>query len=90
MKKLISLTILLLPLTGCVTGRGWQGLIPGKDLDLLDATITLSTPWGTETIHAARISTRVDPGANILPPLPLPGTNTPVVVTGPATVTPTK
>ncbi len=86
MKKLIFLLlpILALALTGCVTGKGWQGLIPGKDAEFQNVKILLSTPWGTETFTADRIATRVDnsgSSSNNLPPL---GPSTQTVV--PATV----
>jgi hypothetical protein len=81
MKTKLLLFALPLLLSGCVTGKGWQGILPGKDLDAINCTVTLSTPWGTETIHADRISSRIDPGANALAPLPAPNQNAPIVAT---------
>lgn len=71
--KLLTLAALLTLATGCVTGKGWQGLIPDKDVDLINPIITLMTPYGQQTVRADRISTRVNPaGNNPLSPLPNP------------------
>ena len=62
--------------TGCVSGKGWQGLIPDKDVDIEDPFMTVMTPWGQQTLKAAAIRTRVNPsGTNPMPPLPPVPTN---------------
>lgn len=82
--KRYALSIALLPLllTSCVSGKGWQGFVPGKDIDMDDATITVSTPWGTQTIHAKQVRSRVNPqgkravSLDPVPVSPTPSTNT--------------
>ena len=72
MKKLLSLLLALaaLPLGGCVTGKGYQGLVPGKDVDVDEWTDRIVTPWGHREFVAKGLRTRVNPkGSNPLPPL---------------------
>lgn len=58
MKTCILLLLSLTLLNGCVT-KGWQGLVPGKDVTAENFSATLSTPWGTQTIKADKFTTRV-------------------------------
>lgn len=85
-KLLLIAALMCAGLTGCVSGKGWQGLIPDKDVEIINPIITVMTPYGQQTLRADRIATRVNPaGTNPLPPL---NNKPPVVVTGPALVTP--
>lgn len=68
MKKLIlvaALAAALLTLPGCAWGvggsNGWKGLIPDKDVEITNPVAIIATPWGTQTLKADRIATRVDP-----------------------------
>ena len=76
MKKTLALLLLAtLPLftNGCVTGRGWQGLIPDKDVEIANGILTLMTPYGQQTLRFDRFATRVDPaGTNAVGPQGLP------------------
>lgn len=58
-------------LTGCVSGKGFQGLFPEKDARMRGVTLILATPWGTQTVKIDEVDTRVNPGgSNPLPALP--------------------
>lgn len=71
MKKLVILTSLVL-LCGCVQNKGWQGLVPGKDVRMRGVTVLVATPWGTQTLKIDELDSRTEASTNNLPVLPKP------------------
>lgn len=59
MKKLIILSLLALPLSGCMTGNAKRFFAENKNYTFIKPTVVLATPWGTETISAERIESTV-------------------------------
>lgn len=85
--SLATLALLVALLSGCVTGKGYQGLVPGKDVDVEEWTDRIVTPWGHREFVARGLRTRVA-STNSLPSLPLPVlTNRPAASSMPSEVT---
>jgi outer membrane murein-binding lipoprotein Lpp len=56
--SVIATLSLLLLVSGCVN-RGWQGMVPGKNVYMKNFSATVSTPWGTQTMKADELKTTV-------------------------------
>lgn len=59
-RHLLPLSILLV-LTGCVTNKGWQGLVPGKDIQADVFKHSVVTPWGHSELQIEGLRSWVNP-----------------------------
>ena len=72
MKKIVTLSLLTLSLSGCMSGNAKRFFAENKGYTFKKCTVSLSTPWGTEVISADEITSTVV--------YPLGATNGPLII----------